>query len=83
MTGIYFGNTRITLCIFANFRYPLTFDMARKVIDLNVEREVALQAMQRLQSCYSNALLILKSNKVRASIYRLTIGLDSPGTLSS
>jgi hypothetical protein len=51
-------------CTLANSSYPLTFLMAQKVINPNVEREVALQAMQRLHSCYANAITILKSNKV-------------------
>jgi hypothetical protein len=48
----------------ADERYPLTFVMAQKVINANVEREFALHAMQRLHSCYHNALAILSTNKV-------------------
>lgn len=38
--------------------------MAQKVIDVNVDREIPLQAMQRLHSCYHNAIEIVKMNKV-------------------
>jgi neurofibromin 1 len=37
--------------------------MAQKVIDTNVEPEIALQAMQRLHSCYDKLLQILRTNK--------------------
>jgi len=37
--------------------------MAQKVIDTNVDRDIALKAMQRLHSCYNKLLEILRSNK--------------------
>src|SRR5271156_70500 len=37
--------------------------MAQKVINPNVDREIALQAMQRLHSCYNKLIEILKVNK--------------------
>jgi hypothetical protein len=64
-------------------RYPLTFVMAKKVINTNVDREVALQAMQRLHSCYHNALEILKTNKVYLSSSKLTPGINSSGIIFS
>jgi hypothetical protein len=50
--------------------------MAQKVINPNVEREVALLAMQRLHSCYANAIMILKSNKVKPQNALLTSGFN-------
>lgn len=64
MKEISFGSIRITSGNDSDDRYPLTFVMARKVININVEREIALQAMQRLHSCYHKAIEILKMNKV-------------------
>ena len=37
--------------------------MAQKVINTNIEREIALQAMQRLHSCYNKLLEILRVDK--------------------
>lgn len=59
-----FGSTRMIFNDETNSSYPLTFVMAQKVINVNVDRDIALQAMQRLHSCYHNAMEILKINKV-------------------
>ena len=75
---LFWQYTYVLVCDLANGSYPLTFDMAQKVINPNVEREVALQAMQRLQSCYSNAIRILKANKVTRVYTKLIAGFDSP-----
>jgi hypothetical protein len=50
--------------LFWQYTYPLTFVMAQKVINTNIERDVALQSMQRLHSCYNNLLRILRQDKV-------------------
>lgn len=50
--------------LFWQYTYPLTFVMAQKVINTNIEREIALEAMQRLHSCYNNLLHILRKDKV-------------------
>ena len=46
-------------------RYPLTFVMAQNVINTNIDREFALQAMHRLHSCYLHVMEILRTNKAR------------------
>jgi len=51
-----------------NGSYPLTFVMAQKVINTNIEREIALQVMQRLHSCYNHAIEILRTNKVLSTL---------------
>ena len=70
------GSTRIHFYRLINASYPLTFLMAQKVINPNIEREVALLAMQRLHSCYANVILILKSNKVRTLCALLNPGIN-------
>lgn len=62
--AISFGSIRMTFDDKTEDSYPLTFVMAQKVINFNVDREIALQAMQRLRSCYHNAIEIVKMNKV-------------------
>lgn len=71
MRGISFGCIRMFPFSrsFAQFSYPLTFVMAMKVINTNIEREIALQTMQRLNSCYNNVIEILKSNKVNTTSF--------------
>ena len=64
MRDISSGSIRMILGNDIKARYPLTFVMAQKVINVNVDREIALQAMQRLYSCYHNAIEILKMDKV-------------------
>lgn len=65
MMGIISGNIRMVFLDGTNDRYPLTLVMVQKVINCNVDRQVALHAMQRLHSCLNNALGILRTNKVR------------------
>ena len=62
--AISFGSIRMIFDDETDGSYPLTFVMAQKVINVNVDREIALQAMQRLHSCYHNTIQILKMNKV-------------------
>src|SRR5438552_9685026 len=77
MRGISFGSIRTISEDGADGRYPLTFVMAQKVININVDREIALQSMQRLHSCYHNVIEILKMNKVQPLVTKLTVGTDS------
>lgn len=53
--------------------------MAQKVINTNIDRNIALQAMQRLHSCYNNVLQIVRQNKVIFFDSVLTTGINPSG----
>ena len=81
--GHLFWQYTYTLLVFADTSYPLSFDMSHKVINRTTEGETALQAMQRLHSCYSNAIQILKANKVIDPDCKLIAGSRSSRTIPS